>query len=89
MDPPTKQMQPGPPKKYVDGPGPTRREVHIPALVATVLAKVLLHIFYRPPLSLSNVLGATQSAADGDFEAVCRDLNFRPRNFQEGLRTSA
>lgn len=64
----------------------TRLKAPIPAWAALGAAKVLSAFLYKPPLSVSNVLGAIHSAPDGDFSAVWAETGLHPRALDEGLK---
>lgn len=65
--------------------GKTPRKVHIPEGAALLIARVLAAVSSKPPLSVSNVLGAVQSAPDADYAELFALLGFRPRALAEGM----
>lgn len=61
-------------------------KVHVPEGAAMIIARLLALFFASPPLSVSNVLGAVQSAPDADYGAVFAELGLKPRALAEGLK---
>ncbi|MBI2787085.1 MAG: NAD-dependent epimerase/dehydratase family protein [Elusimicrobia bacterium] len=61
-------------------------KVHLPYWAAMGIARVLGLFLASPPLSVSNVTGAVQSAHDADYAAVFAELGLRPRPLAEGLK---
>lgn len=61
-------------------------KVHLPYWAAMGIARVLGLFLASPPLSVSNVTGAVQSAPDADYAAVFAELGLRPRPLAEGLK---
>lgn len=61
-------------------------KVHIPGWAALIIARVLAPFFDKPPLSVSNVLGAVQSASDADYGAIFAKLGLKPRSLAEGMK---
>ena len=61
-------------------------KVHIPGWAAMMIAQTLAPFFASPPLTVSNVLGAIQSAPDADYDAVFHDLDLKPRSLADGLK---
>lgn len=60
-------------------------KLHLPESAAMLIAR-LLAPSRRPPLSISNVLGAVQSAPDADYAAVFAELGLAPRSLADGLK---
>jgi NADH dehydrogenase len=60
-------------------------KVHLPYWAAMMIARVLSVFLASPPLSVSNVTGAVQSAPDADYGAVFEELGLKPRPLSEGL----
>jgi NADH dehydrogenase len=61
-------------------------KVHLPYWAAMGIARVLGLFLAAPPLSVSNVTGAVQSAPDADYAAVFAELGLKPRPLAEGLK---
>lgn len=61
-------------------------KIHLPYPAAMFLARALAFVFASPPLSVSNVLGAVQSAPEADYGTVFEVLNLTPRSLAEGLK---
>lgn len=61
-------------------------KVHLPYWAAMGIARVLGLFLASPPLSVSNVTGAVQSAPDADYGAVFAELGLEPRTLAEGLK---
>lgn len=61
-------------------------KIHIPGWAAMIIARVLAPFFSSPPLSVSNVLGAIQSAPDADYAEVFTHLGLKPRQLAVGLK---
>lgn len=60
-------------------------KVHLPYWAALALARVLGLFLAKPPLSVSNVTGAVQSAPEADYGAVFAELSLKPRSLAQGL----
>ena len=58
--------------------------IHIPAIFGIGIAKILSKIFYRAPITASNILGSTQNVSI-DVQTFFKDFNFIPRSLQQGL----
>jgi NADH dehydrogenase len=58
--------------------------VHIPAFIGLMVAKLLASLFYRPPISVSNILGSTQNVSV-DIDKFYRDYNFEAISLNSGL----
>jgi nucleoside-diphosphate-sugar epimerase len=65
--------------------GQKPRRVHLPYWAAMMIARVLSVFLASPPLSVSNVTGAVQSAPEADYGAVFVELGLKPRPLSEGL----
>lgn len=61
-------------------------KIHLPYWAAMGIARVLGLFLAKPPLSVSNVTGAVQSAPEADYAAVFAELGFRPRPLAAGLK---
>lgn len=61
--------------------------VHIPVPVAFLLAYVLQTLMKRPPITVSNVIAATENI-EVNAEPFFREYDFFPRSFEQGLRDS-
>ncbi|MBI3299984.1 MAG: NAD-dependent epimerase/dehydratase family protein [Elusimicrobia bacterium] len=66
--------------------GLKRLKLHVPGWAALALAHGLRPFFYRPPLSVSNMLGALYSAEGGDYEAIVKATGIEPRSFAAGIK---
>jgi len=60
--------------------------VHLPERAAMLIARVLSAVMSSSPLSVSNVLGAVQSAPSADYAAVFDVLGFKPRPLALGIK---
>jgi NADH dehydrogenase len=83
----------GPPASFdalVDGVleqlGLRKRKVHVPAVLALLLARVVAPL-REPPITRDNVLGMTQQA-DHDASLARAELGFAPRPLREGLEAA-
>lgn len=61
-------------------------KIHLPYWAAMAIARVLGLFLASPPLSVSNVTGAVQSAPDADYAAAFSELGLEPRALAEGLK---
>lgn len=61
-------------------------KIHLPEPAAMLIARALSVMVSSPPLTVSNVLGAVQSAPDADFAAVFDAVGFRPRPLSDGIK---
>ncbi len=61
-------------------------KIHIPEWAAMVIAHFLALVRGSPPLSVSNVLGAVQSAPDADYGAIFAELGLKPRALADGMK---
>lgn len=59
-------------------------KLHLPETAAMLIARLLAPA-RRPPLTISNVLGAVQSAPDADYGEVFAELGLKPRSLADGL----
>ncbi|MBI2386957.1 MAG: NAD-dependent epimerase/dehydratase family protein [Elusimicrobia bacterium] len=66
--------------------GKKPRRVHLPYWAAMGIARVLGLFLAAPPLSVSNVTGAVQSAPDADYRTVFVELGIEPRPLADGLK---
>jgi predicted dehydrogenase/nucleoside-diphosphate-sugar epimerase len=66
--------------------GQRKRQVHIPAPVARFAAHAMARIFKEPPITLDNVIGATQVTVNNPSPAW-RDFSIRPTSLRDGLAT--
>lgn len=63
-------------------------KVHLPAPAAMLIARALAAVMARPPLTVSNVIGAVHSAPDADYDAVFAELGLKARSFPQGIKDS-
>lgn len=63
-------------------------KVHLPYWAAMGIARVLGLFLASPPLSVSNVTGAVQSAPDADYAAVFTELGLKSRAPAVGIKGS-
>ena len=63
-------------------------KVHLPYWAAMGIARVLGLFLARPPLSVSNVTGAVQSAPEADYAAAFSELGLKPRAPAVGIKDS-
>lgn len=60
------------------------RLVHLPEDIGYLLVFILSHIFYKPPITRSNILGSTQNV-DMDKDAFFKTIKFIPRSLVKGI----
>lgn len=60
------------------------RIVHAPIWIGNCVADVLSKIFYKSPITRSNILGSTQNIKM-DHQTFFRDFKFTPRSLHEGF----
>lgn len=66
--------------------GKTPLKFHLPEEAAMLIARMLSGVMSAPPLTVSNVLGAVQSAPDADYAAVFDVVGFKPRPLSNGMK---
>jgi nucleoside-diphosphate-sugar epimerase len=66
--------------------GLRRRKLHIPLSLSLLVARLLVAVFPRPPISVSNVLGINQEVeVDHDIGGMVCELGIEPVGLDEGL----
>ncbi|MFA6270459.1 MAG: NAD-dependent epimerase/dehydratase family protein [Candidatus Paceibacterota bacterium] len=60
------------------------RIIHVPAKLGFLLVRMLSLIFYKSPITRSNILGSTQDI-EMDYQSFVKDFGFNPKNLTEGL----
>ena len=60
------------------------RIVHLPEKLGFLLADILSFIFYRSPITKSNILGSTQDVKM-DYDSFVKDFGFNPITLENGL----
>lgn len=66
--------------------GVRRRKLHIPLAVSLLVARIMVAVFPRPPISVSNVLGVNQEVeVDHDISGMVYELGIEPVRLGEGL----
>jgi nucleoside-diphosphate-sugar epimerase len=66
--------------------GVRRRKLHIPLSLSLLVARIMVAIFPRPPISVSNVLGVNQEVeVDHDISGMVYELGIEPVRLDEGL----
>lgn len=61
------------------------RLVHIPIFIGHIFAVILSKLFYKPPITKSNIYGATQNPKVSGVNFF-KDFKFVPRTIKEGFR---
>jgi NADH dehydrogenase len=66
--------------------GVRRRKLHIPLSLSLLMARIMVAVFRRPPISVSNVLGVNQETeVDHDISAMVNELGIEPVRLDVGL----
>jgi nucleoside-diphosphate-sugar epimerase len=66
--------------------GVRRLKLHIPLSLSLLAARIMVAVFPRPPISVSNVLGVNQETeVEHDIEAMVDELGVEPILLDEGL----
>lgn len=66
--------------------GVRRLKLHIPLSLSLLLARIMVALFPRPPISVSNVLGVNQKEqVDHDLSGMVDELGIEPVRLDEGL----
>jgi nucleoside-diphosphate-sugar epimerase len=60
------------------------RIMHLSPKLGFFLAHILSLIFYKSPITESNILGSTQDV-EMDYQSFARDFGFNPKTLEEGL----
>lgn len=61
-------------------------KIHLPYWAAMGIARVLGLFLASPPLSVSNVTGAVQSAPEADYGVIFAELGLKPRSLADGIK---